>query len=307
MTEALKGHPAGSTAGLETAIAARAGSAWEIRVHPDSLREITSDALRRPDRFRRLRESFFADTGVRIPLVTLGEDGSLPPGGLSFCVFGVTGPLVLDLHAAAEVAADRVTSASARPGALIAKALGTLAADRIGALVTTAAIARELDRLSASYPKLRGLTSAIGLNTVTRLLRALAVEYVNVRNFPLILQAALDVHERSGSVTDVELLHQVRIRLSNTITRAAAEGADRLEVSRVPKQLEDLSSSDAVARLLAFADQVVASGARQGRVLVTSPQARAAVRVAVATAHPELAVLGEDELAGAPQVAVTLT
>ena len=305
VTEALKGYPVGSTAGLEAAVAARAGSAWEIRVHPDSLREITADALRRPDRFRHLRESFFADTGVRIPLVTLGEDASLPPGGLSFCVFGLTGPLVLDLDAAAEVAADRVTSASARPGALIASALGKLAADRIGALVTTATTARELDRLRASYPKLRGLTSAIGLETVTRLLRALAVEYVNVRNFPLVLQAALDVHERSGSVTDVELLHQVRIRLSHTITRAAAKGADHLEVSRVPKQLEDLSSSDAVARLMAFADQVVASGARHGRVLVTSPQARAAVRIAVATAHPTLAVLGEDELAGAPQVAVT--
>lgn len=52
---------------------------------------------------------------------------------------------------------------------------------------------------------------------------------------------------------------------------------------------------------MAFADQVVASGARHGRVLVTSPQARAAVRIAVATAHPTLAVLGEDELAGAPR------
>ena len=113
------------------------------------------------------------------------------------------------------------------------------------------------------------------------------------------------MHERSGSVTDVELLHQVRIRLSRTITRTAAAGADHLEVSWVPNQLEDLSSSDAVARLIAFADQVVASGARRGRVLVTSPQARAAVRIAVAPVYPTLAVLGEDELAGAPQVAVT--
>ena len=38
-------------------------------------------------------------------------------------------------------------------------------------------------------------------------------------NFPLVLQAALDVHEPSGSVTDVELLHQARIRLSQTTTR----------------------------------------------------------------------------------------
>ena len=184
MAEALKGYPVGSTAGLEAAIAARAGSAWEIRVHPGSLREVTADALRRPDRFRHLRESFVADTGVRMPLVTLGEDASLPPGGLSFRVFGVTSPFVLDLHAAAKVAADGVTSASAGPGALMASALGMLAADRIGALVTTATTARELDRLGASYPKLRGLTSAIGLETVTRLLRALVAEHVPVGSFP---------------------------------------------------------------------------------------------------------------------------
>lgn len=320
---ALEEHPASSAAGLEAAVAARAATSWEILVPPGSLREITADGLEKPDRFRQLRESFAANTGVRLPQAALAGDTSLPTDAMLFRVFGVTGPLVLRRTATAQAPTDGAladgaaaaawTAASSTPtngetpaasglGDLIAAGLRMLALDCIEALVTTTSTAVELARLGAGYPKLQGLTSAIGLDTVTRLLRALAAEGVNVQNLPLVLQAALDCHERSGAaIDDAELLHQVRVRLGQTITRAAAGGADLLEVSRVPGEMEDLSSPDAVPRLMAFVARVMAPGQHRGRVLVTSPRTRAAVRVAVATVYPALPVLGEDELAGAPQ------
>jgi len=54
-------------------------------------------------------------------------------------------------------------------------------------------------------------------------------------------------------------------------------------------------------QLMAFTDQIMASGQQPGRVLVTSPRARPAVRAAVAAVYPALPVIGDDELAGALQ------
>ena len=326
---ALREYPAGSRAGLEAAVAARASTPWEILVSPASLREITADALRNPDRFRELRKSFAENTGVRLPKVTIQGDHSLPADAISFRVFGVTGPLVLlhdatpralpggavtDAGPAAGGAAAAGPGANGNPAAggaaasdpseLMAAALRLLTMDRIEALVTTTSTAEQLDQLGALNPKLQGLASAIGLDRVTRLLRALAAEHVNIQNLPLILQAALDYSERSAVPPDeAELLHQVRVRLSQTITRGAAAGADRLMMSRLPSELEDVSSAAAMRRLMAFTDQVMASGQQHGRILVTSPRARPVVRAAVAVMYPELPVIGDDELAGAPQSA----
>lgn len=308
VNHAIEDLPPGSTAGLEAAISARADGPWDIQVNPDSLRALMARAVTELDRFRKWREAFAADSGVRLPALTIDGDHSLPPGRVSFRLFGVTSPFVFHLPAAAEAPAGEAATVPAgpSPGELMIWALGLFARDRMGALVTTATTARELAGLSRWYPKLSEMTSVFAPETVTRLLRALVTEGVSMCNLPSILQAMLDVYERSGSILDdAELLHQVRVRLSPLVTRAAAGAADHLEVWRVPILSPDLSSSDAADRLLAFASQVATSGTLPGRVLVTSPTARVTVRAVVSAAYPMLAVLGEDELGGTPQAAIT--
>lgn len=293
---------AGSVAGLEAVIAVRASAPWELVVSRPTLRKITADAQDHRDRFAQLREWFAADTGLRLPRVVLGG-GAAPDHGVLIRLFGVTGPVVLLHPAPAAPAADRPGDEPAQvefPAAceVIATALAVLAKDRSNALVTISSTARRVDQLGRSLPKLSGLTPAMGLEIVTRLLRALAAEDVNIRSLPLILQAAVDCHERAGSLIDeAELLHQVRVRLGQTITRAVASGADHLDVTRLPGELEDLSSPDATARLRTFAAHLTAG---QRGVLVTTPQARAGVCAAVAPGYPTLTVLGEDELSGTP-------
>lgn len=306
VTRELAGHPAGSVAGFEAAVAARADMAWEIVVPQPSLREITADAVQNPDRFQRLRDWFATDSGVRFPGVVLRDGATSLGAEVLVRVFGVTGPPVL-LHPAASTEPGEVprTAAGEPTGDVIVSALATLARDRIDALVTTASTARLLDQLGHSFPRLHELTAAIGLETVTRLLRALAAEGVSIRNLPPIVQAVADWAERSGSPPDqAELLHYVRVRIAQTITRAAAAGADHLAATRVPSQLENVSFPEAVAGLLDLAAQVTASGQRGG-ILVASAQARADVHAAVTVSYPMLTVLGEDELTGTPLYATT--
>ena len=308
VNHAIEDLPPGSTAGLEAAISARADGPWDIQVNPDSLRALMARAVTELDpRFRKWREAFAADSGVRLPALTIDGDHSLPTGRVSFRLLGVTSPFVFHLPAAAEAPADEAATVPAgpSPGELMIWALGLFARDRMGALVTTATTARELAGLSRWYPKLSEMTSVFAPETVTRLLRALVTEGVSMCNLPSILQAMLDVYERSGSILDdAELLHQVRVRLSPLVTRAAAGAADHLEVWRVPILSPDLSSSDAADRLLAFASQVATSGTLPGRVLVTSPTARVTVR-AVVSGVSDAGRPWRGQVGGTPQAAIT--
>ena len=297
----LAGHPAGSVAGLEAAVAARALGAWEIVVSLPSLREITADAVQNPDRFQRLRDRFANDSGVPFPRVVLSGGATSLGAEVVVRMFGVTGPSVL-LHpaASAEPGAAPPTAAGQPAAEVIVSALAALAKDRIGALVTTTSTGRLLDQLGRSFPKLHGLTAAIGLEAMTRLLRALAAEGVSIRNLPPIVQAVTDYAERSGLPPDqAELLHYVRLRIAQTITRAAAAGADHLVATRVPSQLENVTSPAVAAGLMDLAAQVTASG-QHGGILVASARARAGMHAALMAEYPMLTVLGEDELTGTP-------
>lgn len=299
------------TAGLEALIASRATSPWEICLNHGSLHHLTSNTLIDPNWFRQLHMLLASDKGLLLPRITLKEDVSPTPGQVSFRLFGVTSPIVLDINSSAVMPGQGTeqehgtSEASESPVKLVASALYLLALDRSGALITTTTMAEKLEHLSQSYPRLAELISATGIETASRLCRSLASEGVNVANMLPILQATLDVRERSNfTLSDEELLRQVRARLSRMITWSAADGADHLTAWRVPEALENVQSESEVDKLLILAHRA-ASETTPGQVVVTTRQARMAVRAAVAAGYPDLPVLSDDELTGAPLVTVS--
>ncbi len=285
--------------GLEALIAWRASGPWEVRVHHESLRLLTEDARANSDRFRQLRKLLSVDKGLQLPRITLEEDASIVPGQASFRLFGVTSPVIVDFGSAPETRGpgSGVSAGPGSPVTLIASALYQLGLDRRGALITTATMATDLSRLSPSHPRLAALVASAGLETVTRLCRSLAVEGAHAGNVLPILQASLDVRERSDSaLSDEELLREVRAQVSGMIAWVAARGAGRLTVWRVPEALEQLDSAAAARGLLRLAHRA-ASETTPGQVLVTTRQARPAIRAAIAARYPDLPVVSEDELA----------
>ena len=171
----------------------------------------------------------------------------------------------------------------------------------------------DLDTVSASLEPLTGvfphtartLDSLLSRTTLTRVLRGLLEERVSVRDFLSIAQNLIDSAERRGATRVDDLVEDVRTGLRWLVTSRASRGTDTIVCylldphleRRVPAtSLQDQGPIDQLNEALAQELMQLPATAQPPCILV-APEARRAIRLALAERFPNVAVVSFAELA----------
>jgi hypothetical protein len=180
----------------------------------------------------------------------------------------------------------------------------------VRALVDRTVVASELDLFSRLQPVLAQSAQAIiPITRLTRLLRSLLDERVPVRDLRCLLQALIDHEVTSGlPESDEALLALARRAFGAAITGKASQWGSIRALLIDPVLAAGLVSADGTAGearrslVAALGTEMAAPGSSATPALLTTADARLAVRRAIRGAWPRITVLALEELSPAATV-----